>query len=313
MITGIVVVSYHNAEGTSGYVTEQLTRLSDDYRVVVVAVDADETYGRRLAEDCGLAYVKEARQAGGHLRGWCIAAAENLGYARGNNLGVAVLKASGMVFDAYLFSNDDIEIMDADVLGRLWTNMGRDSGTAGIGPRVVGLDGNDQSPHTRYISPWRQMGWKFFAFLRKGHKNSAVYGGNDTHSVAEVSKARLAQRTAVQAMKLAAPKAFVGGKCYWVSGAFMMVRADRFEVVGGFDPRTFLYFEEVILAERFMRHGWHFAFEPSVAVVHYEGGSTTVKSNRRNAIEMESKMLYFREYKHVNAALLRLYRWMEQI
>lgn len=313
MITGIVVVSYHNAEGTSGYVTEQLARLSDDYRVVVVAVDADEGYGRKLATDCGLTYVEEPGQTAEHSRGWCIAAAENLGYARGNNLGVAVLKASGMVFGAYLFSNDDIEIMSADMLARLWTSMGQDCGAAGIGPRVVGLDGNDQSPHMRYISPWRQMGWKLFAFLRKGHKNSVVYGGNDTHSVAEVSKARLAQRTTVQAMELAGPKAPAGGKCYWVSGAFMMVRADRFEAVGGFDPRTFLYFEEVILAERFMRYGWHFAFEPSVAVVHYEGGSTTVKSNRRNAIEMESKMLYFREYKHVNAALLRLYRWMEQI
>ena len=40
MITGIVVVSYHNAEGTSGYVTEQLARLSDDYRV-------GETYDAR--------------------------------------------------------------------------------------------------------------------------------------------------------------------------------------------------------------------------------------------------------------------------
>lgn len=59
MITGIVVVSYHNAEGTSGYVTEQLARLSDDYRVVVVAVDADEGYGRKLATDCGLTYVEE--------------------------------------------------------------------------------------------------------------------------------------------------------------------------------------------------------------------------------------------------------------
>lgn len=313
MVTGIVVVSYHNAKGTMKYVTDQLTRLADKYRVVVVAVDADETYGRRLSEDCGLAYVTETKLVAEHPRGWCIATAENLGYAKGNNLGVEVLKASGMAFGAYVFSNDDIEIMSTDVLGRLWISMKHDSDAAGIGPRVVGLDGNDQNPHTRYISPWRQMGWKLFAFLRKGHKTSAVYGVSGTHSVAEVSKVRQAQRTAVQAMELANPKAPAGGKCYWVSGAFMMVRADRFEAVGGFDPRTFLYFEEVILAERFMRHGWHFAFEPSVAVVHYEGGSTTVKSSRRNAIEMESKMLYFREYKHVNAALLRLYKFIDRI
>lgn len=313
MITGIVVVSYHNAEGTSRYVTEQLTPLSNDYRVVIVAVDADEAYGRKLAEDCGVAYVVDTEHVTEHSLGWCIATIENLGYARGNNLGVVVLKASGMEFDAYLFSNDDVEIMSADVLGRLWTSMKQDSDVAGIGPRVIGLDGNDQSPHTRYISPWRQIGWKLFAFLRKGHSTSAVYSGSDTHSVAEMSKVRQAQRTAMQAMEQATLQAPAGGKCYWVSGAFMMVRADRFETVGGFDSRTFLYFEEVILAERFMRHGWHFAFEPSVAVVHYEGGSTTVKSCKCNAIEMESKILYYKEYKHVSATLLWLYKRIEHI
>lgn len=312
MIIGIVVVSYHNVDGTSKYVTEQLTRLSDDYRVVVVAVAADEKYGRRLAEDCGLVYVEETKQMNVHPRGWCIATAENLGYAKGNNLGVEVLKASGIVFDAYVFSNDDIEIISSDILSRLWISMVQDGGVAGIGPRVVGLDGKDQNPHTRYISPWRQIGWKLFAFMRKGRKTSTVYDGSDTLSVAEISRSFQAQRTAVQAMAFASSKVPVGGKCYWVSGAFMMVRADRFEAVDGFDPRTFLYFEEVILAERFMRHGWYFAFDPSVTVVHYEGGSTTVKSSQRNAIELESKMLYFKEYKHVNFVSL-LYRFIDRI
>ena len=40
MMTGIIVVSYHNAEGTRKYVVKQLSKLSDAYRVIVVAVDA---------------------------------------------------------------------------------------------------------------------------------------------------------------------------------------------------------------------------------------------------------------------------------
>ena len=46
MMTGIIVVSYHNAEGTRKYVVKQLSKLSDAYRVIVVAVDATEEYGR---------------------------------------------------------------------------------------------------------------------------------------------------------------------------------------------------------------------------------------------------------------------------
>ena len=54
MMTGIIVVSYHNAEGTRKYVVKQLSKLSDAYRVIVVAVDATEEYGRNLAYDCEL-------------------------------------------------------------------------------------------------------------------------------------------------------------------------------------------------------------------------------------------------------------------
>lgn len=313
MITGIVVVSYHNADGTSKYVTKQLMRLSDNYRVVVVAVDADEQYGQKLADDCGLAFINTPKQVVQHSKGWCIAAKENLGYAKGNNLGVEVLKNSDIHFDYYLFSNDDIEIMTPDALSKLGNAMRKDENIAGVGPRIIGLDGTDQSPHIRYISPQRLIGWKLLSFLRKKRRGSAVYTNRSSLSVAEVSKAQQEKFTAAQAITLASKNPPPRGVCYWVSGAFMMVRSDRFEAVDGFDPRTFLYFEEVILAERFIRHGWHFAFEPSATVVHYEGGSTTVKNSRRNAIEKESRMLYYKEYRRVNTILLWLYKWIEQI
>lgn len=313
MITGIVVVSYHNAEDTSKYVTKQLVQLSDDYRVVVVAVDANDKYGQKLAVDCGLAFINSPKQVVQHAKGWCIVAKENLGYAKGNNLGVEILKKSGIHFDYYLFSNDDIEIMTPDALSILGNAMREDENIAGIGPRIIGLDGNDQSPHTRYISPQRQIGWKLLSFLRKKRRSSAIYTNKSSLSVAEASKAQQGKFTATQAITQASKNPPARGVCYWVSGAFMMVKANRFEAVNGFDPRTFLYFEEVILAERFKRYGWHFAFEPSATVVHYEGGSTTVKSSRRDAIEMESRMLYYKEYKRVNIALLWLYKLINKI
>lgn len=313
MITGIVVVSYHNAEDTSKYVTKQLVRLSDDYRVVVVAVDANEKYGQKLAADCGLAFINSPKQVVQHSKGWCIAAKENLGYAKGNNLGVEILKNNGIHFDYYLFSNDDIEIMTPDALSILGNAMREDENIAGIGPRIIGLDGNDQSPHTRYISLQRQIGWKLLPFLRKKRRSSAIYTNKSSLSVAEASKAQQEKFTATQAITRASKNPPTRGTCYWVSGAFMMVKADRFEAVNGFDSRTFLYFEEVILAERFKRYGWHFAFEPSATVVHYEGGSTTVKSNRRDTIEMESRMLYYKEYKRVNTAFLWLYKQINKI
>lgn len=314
MITGIVVVSYHNAENTQKYVTNQLSRLTDDYRIVVVAVDADKTYGKRLAESCGLSYIKSPNQVNEKSKGWCISVKENLGYARGNNFGVEILRESGIKFDYYLFSNDDIEIIDFDILARLGKVLKRNDNIAGIGPRIIGLDGNDQSPHRKYISPQRQIGWKLFSFLRKKRNCNTVYSDNTQKTVAEVSLERRNKNTIKDALILASKRPTPQkGLCYWVSGAFMMVKSDKFDAVKGFDPRTFLYFEEVILAERFLKNGWNFAFEPSVKVVHFEGGSTNVRSSRRTAIEMESRMLYYKEYKHINRILLLFYKWIEKI
>ena len=53
--------------------------------------------------------------------------------------------------------------------------------------------------------------------------------------------------------------------------------------------------------------GWSFAFEPSVSVIHYEGGSTTVKTDKRNAIETESRILYYKEYRREHSWLLWIY------
>lgn len=314
MMTGIVVVSYHNAEGTKRYITEQLSKLTDKYRVIIIAVDAEEEYGINLAESCGLEYVRDYNKINSNSKGWCIAIKDNLGYAKGNNLGVKILNKSNIVFDYYLFSNDDIEIIDYDILRKLGNILETNDFIGGIGPRVIGLDGNDQSPHRKYISPQRQIGWKLFSFLRKKKSCSIVYSDNKKKTVAEVSLERRNNNTVKDAIifasKIAAPQK---GLCYWVSGAFMMVKADKFDAVEGFDPRTFLYFEEVILAERFLKNGWNFAFEPSVRVIHFEGGSTTVKSSKRNAIEMESRMLYYKEYKRINRILLLFYKWIEKL
>ncbi len=47
-----------------------------------------------------------------------------------------------------------------------------------------------------------------------------------------------------------------GAEVYAVSGACMLMRRGAFEEAGGFDEATFLYFEEFILAERLSAKGW---------------------------------------------------------
>jgi GT2 family glycosyltransferase len=57
----------------------------------------------------------------------------------------------------------------------------------------------------------------------------------------------------------------------WVTGAFMMVRRDVFESLGGFDERFFMYWEDSDLCLRALNAGWQTMYEPRAEVIHFTG------------------------------------------
>lgn len=274
---GIVVVSYHNEAMTKKYVTEELPKLASPYTLVVVNNASTKKDSERLAKECGLTFVDD--YSGGqvlHDKGYLLWTSENLGYARGNNLGVRFLTRIGS-YTYFLFSNDDIEISQDNTLEILVNKMMEDGRIGAIGPRVMGLDGHDQSPHDTYVSPYRMIGWKLFPFLRRKKIANVT-----------VSPTKPSSRFT-----------------YWVQGSFMLVDACVFHEIGMFDEHTFLYYEEPIMAEKLAKVGKAMYFDGDVEVVHYEGGST--KRNRKmENIEMESRIHYLREYKHINRIVLFL-------
>ncbi len=54
----------------------------------------------------------------------------------------------------------------------------------------------------------------------------------------------------------------------WADGAFLLVRREAFEAVGGFDPRQWMYAEDVDLAWRLAQAGWSTRYEPRAVVNH---------------------------------------------
>lgn len=66
----------------------------------------------------------------------------------------------------------------------------------------------------------------------------------------------------------------VEGPAGWLSGSALLVRRTAFEAVGGFDPKYFMYFEDVDLCDRLARAGWESIYVPS-AVVEHSGGHAT--------------------------------------
>src|SRR5881394_4358 len=54
----------------------------------------------------------------------------------------------------------------------------------------------------------------------------------------------------------------------WCSGAALLVRREAFMSVGGFDPRLFMYGEDVDLSWRLRAKGWRLGYRPRYAAVH---------------------------------------------
>lgn len=60
----------------------------------------------------------------------------------------------------------------------------------------------------------------------------------------------------------------------WISGACMALRRSAFDAVGGFDPRYFMYVEDVDLCWRLWQAGWRVRYEPAARLTHTVAVST---------------------------------------
>jgi GT2 family glycosyltransferase len=91
-------------------------------------------------------------------------------------------------------------------------------------------------------------------------------------------------------------------ECDWVPGCFYLVRREVIEHVGLFDPRYFVYYEEVDHCRSVSRAGWKVIYYPFTQVVHIGGqsaateGSLTRGGRQLLRLQIESELLYFRKH-----------------
>jgi GT2 family glycosyltransferase len=100
--------------------------------------------------------------------------------------------------------------------------------------------------------------------------------------------------------------------CDWVPGCYYLVRREVIDEVGLFDPRYFLYYEEVDHCFAAKRAGWEVACFADTTVVHIGGesarseGELTAGGRQLEAMQIESELLYFRKNHGAGAVLAAL-------
>lgn len=90
-------------------------------------------------------------------------------------------------------------------------------------------------------------------------------------------------------------------RCDWVPGCFYLVRKTLIDQIGLFDPRYFLYSEEIDHCFAARKAGWEVVFFPDTSVVHIGGesakseGEITSSGRQLEGLQIESELLYFRK------------------
>lgn len=199
---------------------------------------------------------------------------ENLGYAKGNNLGTEI--ADKLYSDEfYIISNNDVvlkDVFDCNVIKKIFDEK---LDVAVIGPRVIGLDGKEQSPHKKANAFSYLITNYWFKLWPFRWKVDYDYTG--------VSK-----------------------YCYRVMGSFMIIRAKAFCEAGRFDPKTFMFAEEMILSERLVRINYKNYFYNDITVVHEHGASVKKAATaiRSEQWAFESCCYYFKTYRGTSKMLI---------
>lgn len=94
----------------------------------------------------------------------------------------------------------------------------------------------------------------------------------------------------------------------WVSDACLLVRAEAFQAVEGFDARFLRYFQDVDLCQRLRHHGWLVASVGASVAEREE--STSAFGMGKNRLHRRDMVVYFTRHGTLTQQLLaRLLRW----
>jgi hypothetical protein len=258
----IVIVSYNAREDLQAC----LSRLRDDppratHQTVVV--DNASTDG---SPDAARAYGPTVR---------VIDAGENLGFARGTNMGIAATDSRLIL----LLNSDTLPA--AGDLDRLISVLDARDDVAVTGPRLVDGEGRLEMSFGPMITPWAELWQKML-----GRAHAAGVPGLTGFVERRARRARLVD---------------------WVSGACLLVRRIDAEAVNGLDERFFLYTEDVDFCASVRARGRHVLFTPDVEVVHRRGRSGRGAPIATGMAYRRSHLAFYQKHHPRWHPVLRLY------
>ncbi len=220
----------------------------------------------------------------------------NLGYGRANNQ--AFEHSKGRYF---LALNSDTT-MPRGTLKTLVSFMDAHPNVGACGPQLLNSDGSDQTSWV-FDTTWRGLLEEQFGVqkLRQKLRTMSTRSKESRGETPETEPFEVEQ----------------------ICGAAQLVRREAWQQVGGYDPKYFMYHEDVDLNIRLRRAGWKIFFVPLAKVFHHLGASSERSwPARARMVSALNKSRYYAFSQHegrargealkavfVIGALLRLANW----
>lgn len=203
-----------------------------------------------------------------------IASDVNLGFGNGNN------KALGIAQGRYIVLLNPDAILPADTLENALKHIEENS-DAGMGGGLLQGTQGEWQPSAR-LFPSLLNDALTLSGLANRYAKSRFFGRFDR------SWADPKQAVAID----------------WVVGAFAIIRRDLIDNIGLFDPRFFLYYEEVDLCRRIHEAGFKVYYWPDLVITHIGGASSETvdglafaSSGKQLTLwRMRSQLLYYRKW-----------------
>lgn len=219
--TAAVIVNWNNSRDTLECI-ESLNRSVTDCKAIVVDNGSPKNDVEILGSIPGIVLIT---------------CSENLGFGRGNNVGIRWAMAHTDCKYILLLNND--ATCDRWAISTLENELDYDLSLGIVAPRIVYYSNPDILWYGGGYISWIRGSVKVPGFRMSANSELALLKRDVT----------------------------------FVSGCAMLVRREVFAQVGGFDPRFFMYEEDVELSIRVREAGWKLRYIPQAVVKHkVQGG-----------------------------------------
>ncbi|MEN3045941.1 MAG: glycosyltransferase family 2 protein [Candidatus Hydrothermales bacterium] len=197
---------------------------------------------------------------------------KNLGYGGGCNLGAELSKGKILIF-----SNADI-VIPQGTFDKIRWYFEKEKKLGILGAKLEYPDGTYQPSCRRYPR------FKYLLFGRKSIGSFILKNNPITREFLYLDLEKEKKACEVEA----------------VLGAFMAIKREVFESVGGFDEEFFLFAEDIDLCLRVKKRGYKVLYAPDIKIIHFHGGSRKYLGPKSEHYLRKSIFKFFKKHNSIN-------------